>query len=170
MVRTVRVRALINDKGQEIQRPVRPCRWKVLGLDLPPEAGDEFAAVENENRPATLPNTAAKEKEARLARFAKSGRSAVRDRGGPAPRNSRSSSSRTCGSAEAIVGSVNKFNGDEVKCRVIHSGVAGAINESGRDARAATGALIIAFNVRPTPKAGNLLRPEGRDPLLLGHL
>jgi translation initiation factor IF-2 len=56
------------------------------------------------------------------------------------------------GSAEAIVNAVNKISTDEIKVRVLHSGV-GAITESDVTLAASTGAPIIGFNVRPNAKA-----------------
>ncbi|MEJ0009981.1 MAG: EF-Tu/IF-2/RF-3 family GTPase [Alphaproteobacteria bacterium] len=66
------------------------------------------------------------------------------------------------GSTEAIVGSLSRFNGDEVKVRVIHSGV-GAINESDVTLAQATGAMIIGFNVRAMPKAKELASAQKVD-------
>ena len=56
------------------------------------------------------------------------------------------------GSVEAIVNALNKISTDEIKVRVLHSGV-GAITESDVTLAAATGAPIIGFNVRPNAKA-----------------
>jgi translation initiation factor IF-2 len=56
------------------------------------------------------------------------------------------------GSVEAIVSAVNKISTDEIKVRVLHSGV-GAITESDVTLAASTGAPIIGFNVRPNAKA-----------------
>ena len=56
------------------------------------------------------------------------------------------------GSVEAIVNAVNKISTDEIKVRVLHSGV-GAITESDVTLAASTGAPIIGFNVRPNAKA-----------------
>src|SRR5262249_24249640 len=66
------------------------------------------------------------------------------------------------GSAEAIVGSLTKFNGDEVKVRLLHAGV-GAINESDVTLAQATGAMIIGFNVRAMPKAKELAAAQKID-------
>jgi len=59
------------------------------------------------------------------------------------------------GSAEAIVQSVQKFSGEEVTVRVLHSGV-GAISESDVTLANATKALIIGFNVRASAQARDL--------------
>lgn len=152
-----RVRALINDKGQDLESAIPSVPVEVLGLDLPPEAGDEFAVVENEKaaRDITQYRREKEKKRVSLASaksvdqlFAIAGKTSAKE-------FAVIVKSDVHGSAEAIVGSMNKFNGDEVKVRVIHSGV-GAINESDITLAQATGAMLVAFNVRPTPKAKEL--------------
>src|SRR3546814_11126045 len=66
------------------------------------------------------------------------------------------------GSMEAIVSSLEKLATDEVKVRVLHSGV-GGINESDVTLANATGAMIIAFNVRANPQARQLARSDSVD-------
>ncbi|MDX2095503.1 MAG: translation initiation factor IF-2 [Alphaproteobacteria bacterium] len=152
-----RVRALVNDKGIEVDAAGPSLPVEVLGLDSPPEAGDEFAVVENEKaaRDITQYRREKEKKRVSLASaksvdqlFAIAGKTSARE-------FSVIVKSDVHGSAEAIIGSMNKFNGDEVKVRVIHSGV-GAINESDVTLAQATGAMLVAFNVRPTPKAKEL--------------
>lgn len=152
-----RVRALVNDKGQELQSAGPSVPVEVLGLDMPPEAGDEFAVVENEKtaRDITQYRREKEKKRVSLASaksvdqlFAIAGKTSARE-------FAVIVKSDVHGSAEAIIGSMNKFNGEEVKVRVIHSGV-GAINESDITLAQATGAMLVAFNVRPTPKAKEL--------------
>ena len=152
-----RVRALVNDKGMEIETAGPSVPVEVLGLDMPPEAGDEFAVVENEKtaRDITQYRLEKEKKRVSLASaksvdqlFAIAGKTSARE-------FAVIVKSDVHGSAEAIIGSMNKFNGEEVKVRVIHSGV-GAINESDITLAQATGAMLVAFNVRPTPKAKEL--------------
>ena len=74
------------------------------------------------------------------------------------------------GSAEAIVGALEKLGGDQVKVIVLHSGV-GGINETDVGLARASDALIIGFNVRANPQARELAQARRRrDPLLLDHL
>ena len=152
-----RVRALINDKGIELEEAGPSVPVEVLGLDAPPEAGDEFAVVENEKTARDIVQYRREKEKKRVSvasaksveqLFAIAGKTSARE-------FAVIVKSDVHGSTEAIIGSVNKFNGDEVKVRVIHSGV-GAINESDITLAQATGAMIIAFNVRPTPKAKEL--------------
>ena len=66
------------------------------------------------------------------------------------------------GSMEAIVNSLEKLGNEEVKVRVLHSGV-GGINESDVTLANSTGAVIIAFNVRANPQARQLARRDSVD-------
>ena len=152
-----RVRALLNDKGQELQEAGPSMPVEVLGLDAPPEAGDEFAVVENEKAARDITQYRREKEKKRVSiasarsveqLFAIAGKTSARE----LPVIVKSD---VHGSMEAIIGSMNKFNGDEVKIRVIHSGV-GAISESDITLAGATGAMMVAFNVRATPKAKEL--------------
>ena len=152
-----RVRAVLNDKGQEIETAGPSMPVEVLGLDMPPEAGDEFAAVENEKSARDIVEYRREKEKKRVSLasarsveqlFAIAGKTSARE----LPVIVKSD---VHGSMEAIIGSMNKFNGEEVKIRIIHSGV-GAISESDITLAGATGAMMIAFNVRATPKAKEL--------------
>ncbi len=152
-----RVRALVNDKGQNITEAGPSLPVEVLGLDQAPEAGDEFAAVENEKSAREIVEYRREKEKKRVSLasaksvdqlFAIAGKTSAKE-------FNVIVKSDVHGSAEAIVGSMNRFNGDEVKVRVLHSAV-GAINESDITLAQATGAMLIAFNVRPTPKAKEL--------------
>jgi translation initiation factor IF-2 len=159
-----RVRALVNDKGANIESAGPSVPVEVLGLDQPPEAGDEFAVVENEKQARDVVEYRREKEKKRVSLasaksvdqlFAIAGKTAAKE-------FNVIVKSDVHGSAEAIVGSMNKFNGDEVKVRVLHSAV-GAINESDITLSQATGAMLIAFNVRPTPKAKELAQAQKVD-------
>ncbi len=159
-----RVRALVNDKGQNIEEAGPSVPVEVLGLDLPPEAGDEFAAVESEKAAREITEyRRQKEKNRVVAANTKS----VDQLFAIAGKTSATElpvivKSDVHGSAEAIVGSMGKFADEEVKVRVLLSGV-GAINESDVTLAGATGAMILAFNVRATPKAKELATAQKVD-------
>ena len=159
-----RVRALINDKGVEVEEAGPSLPVEVLGLDQPPEAGDEFAAVESEKAAREIVEYRRDKEKKRISvagmksvdqLFAIAGKTAAKE-------FAVIVKSDVHGSMEAIIGSMNRFNGEEVKVRVIHSGV-GAINESDITLAQATGAMVIAFNVRPTPKAKELAAAQKVD-------
>ena len=148
-----KVRAMIDDHGRQVKEAGPSFPVEVLGLGAVPSAGDQLTVVENEAR----------------AREVASYRQGVLDkkRTTSAPVSlenmfaNRASSTiefpmvikaDVQGSAEAIVSAVNKISTDEIKVRVLHSGV-GAITESDVTLAASTGAPIIGFNVRPNAKA-----------------
>jgi translation initiation factor IF-2 len=148
-----KVRAMIDDKGRQVKEAGPSVPVEVLGLSAVPAAGDAFTVVENEAR----------------AREVASYRQGVLDkkRTTSAPvslENMFANHAATTaevplvikadvhGSIEAIVHALNRLSTDEVKVRILHSGV-GAITESDVTLASASGAPIIGFNVRPNAKA-----------------
>jgi translation initiation factor IF-2 len=148
-----KVRAMIDDKGRQVKEAGPSVPVEVLGLSAVPSAGDAFTVVENEAR----------------AREVASYRQSVLDRkrttSAPVTlENMFANHASTTmefplvikadvhGSVEAIVHALNRLSTDEIKVRVLHSGV-GAITESDVTLASASGAPIIGFNVRPNAKA-----------------
>ena len=148
-----KVRAMIDDHGRQVKEAPPSFPVEVLGLGAVPSAGDQLTVVENEAR----------------AREVAAYRQSVLDkkRTTAAPMSlenmfaNRASTTiefpmvikaDVQGSVEAIVSAVNKISTDEIRVRVLHSGV-GAISESDVTLAASTGAPIIGFNVRPNAKA-----------------
>ncbi len=155
-----KVRAMVNDKGQQVKTAGPSTPVEVLGLSGVPLAGDQLSVVENEAR----------------AREVASYRSetALRKRTTSAPTSFEHMFSAlntqvieypvvvkgdAQGSVEAIVNSLNRISTDEIKVRVLHSGV-GAITESDVTLAAASKAPLIGFNVRPNTKAQALARRD----------
>lgn len=159
-----RVRALLSDKGQELKEAGPSVPIEILGLDAAPEAGDEFAVVENEKQARDIVEYRREKEKKRLVvagtrsldqLFAIAGKTAAKE----LPLIIKSD---VQGSTEAIIGSLHKFLDDEVKVRVLLSGV-GAISESDVTLAQATGAIIVAFNVRAMPKAKELASAQKVD-------
>ncbi|MDV3256582.1 MAG: translation initiation factor IF-2 [Sphingomonas sp.] len=148
-----KVRAMIDDHGRQVKEAPPSFPVEVLGLGAVPSAGDQLTVVENEAR--------ARE----VATYRQSVLDRKRTTAAPVSLEhmfaSRASTTKEFplvikadvqGSAEAIVSAVNKISTDEIRVRVLHSGV-GAITESDVTLAASTGAPIIGFNVRPNAKA-----------------
>ena len=149
-----KVRAMTDDKGQQIKTAGPSLPVEVLGLSGVPRAGDPLSVVENEAR--------ARE----VAEYRQGVMTSKRTAGGPASLESMFSALKekqaieyplvvkadTQGSVEAIVNAINKISTDLIKARVLHSGV-GGITESDVTLAGASGAPIIGFNVRPNAKA-----------------
>jgi len=148
-----KVRALVDDHGRQVKEAGPSVPVEVLGLSAVPSAGDAFTVVENEAR----------------AREVASYRQSVLDRkrttSAPVTlENMFANHASTTmefplvvkadvhGSVEAIVHALNRLSTDEIKVRILHSGV-GAITESDVTLASASGAPIIGFNVRPNAKA-----------------
>ena len=154
-----RVRALHDDKGKQIKVAGPSLAVEVLGLGGVPRAGDSFTVVENEQR--------ARE----VAAYRQEKATEIRTTTAPASLDTMFSAltdkqnvieypvvvkADVQGSAEAIVSALHKISTDEIKVRVLHSGV-GAITESDVTLAQASGAPIIGFNVRPNSKARELV-------------
>src|SRR3954452_3548654 len=148
-----KVRAMNDDRGRQVSEAGPFFPVEVLGLSAVPAAGDAFTVVENEAR----------------AREVASYRLSVLDRkrttSAPVSlENMFANHASTTkelplvvkadvhGSVEAIVHALNRLSTDEIKVRILHSGV-GAITESDVTLASASGAPIIGFNVRPNAKA-----------------
>ncbi len=158
-----RVRALINDKGENIEEAGPSVPVEVLGLNGAPEAGDQFAVVDSEGRAREI--TDYRQRKRRDMRGAPVARSSLEQMMSQLQDSGRKESpilvkADVQGSAEAIVGAVEKLNTDEVACRVIHSGV-GGITESDVALASATKAPIIGFNVRANQQARQAAEQEG---------
>lgn len=156
-----RVRTIVDDKGQTLKEATPGMPVVVLGLSQPPEAGDKFSIVENEKTARDIAEY--RERRIREQNVALSARTMESLFSTAAGTNVKELpviiKGDVQGSVEAIAGSVNKFAGDEVAVKILHSGV-GGISESDVTLARATGAMIIAFNVRAAPKAKELASKE----------
>jgi translation initiation factor IF-2 len=161
-----RVRALYDYRGEKIEqaRPGDPV--EILGFDHPPQAGELARVVENDRRAREL----AQQRGGRLRREALAKQSAGRgvsldklfeqlQAGGVADLNIVLKGD-VQGSVEAIVGELDKIEHPEVRVNVIHTGV-GGITENDVNLAAASGAMVVGFNVRPSTEARQLAERQG---------
>jgi translation initiation factor IF-2 len=150
-----RVRALVNDKGQQIKEAGPSTPVEVLGLGGVPRAGDTLTVVENEARAREVAayrhETALRERTTQAPVSLEGMFSALADKAKVMeyPVVIRAD---VQGSTEAIVNALNRLSTDDIRVRVLASGV-GAITEGDMTLAAATNAPIIGFNVRPNAKA-----------------
>ncbi|HVL71978.1 MAG TPA: translation initiation factor IF-2, partial [Beijerinckiaceae bacterium] len=153
-----RVRALVNDQGENVKEAAPSVPVEVLGFNGTPEAGDRVAVVENEARAREITEYRARQKRERLAaRGAGAARTLaemMRDLKEGAGRKEFTLVVKgdVQGSVEAIVGALEKLGTAEVAARVIHSGV-GGITESDVTLAEASGAVVVGFNVRAHKEA-----------------
>jgi len=156
-----RVRTLVDDKGQTLKEAIPGMPVVILGLSLAPDAGDVFSVVENEKTARDIAEY--RERRMREQSVISSARTLENLFGEAAGTNAKELpviiKGDVQGSVEAIAGSIAKYSGEEVAVRILHSGV-GGITESDITLAKATGAMIIAFNVRAAPKAKELASRE----------
>ena len=160
-----RVRVMTNDIGRREKAAGPATPVEITGLNDVPQAGDRFAIFDDE----------------------KTARAAGEERAKRALLEHRSASARVTldnlfeslkegelkevnviikadvqGSAEALAASLKKIDVEGVRVKIVHSAV-GAINESDVTLAAASNAIIIGFNVRPTPQAKQQASTEEVD-------
>src|SRR5690606_27917874 len=144
-----RVRALIDDKGQNVKEAGPSVPVEVLGFDSAPEAGDQFAVVENEGRAREITDYRVRKRrdalgsagtartlEQMMQQLKESGRKDF----------TLLVKGDVQGSVEAIAGSLRKLSTDEVGAQIVHSGV-GGITESDVALASASKAVVVGFNV-----------------------
>ncbi len=156
-----KIRAMVNDKGQQIKEAGPSVPVEILGLSGVPSAGDPMSVVENEARarevalyranlaterrtvsaPVDMENLFANLSAVKAIEYPIVVKADVQ------------------GSVEAIVNAVNKISTDLIKVRVLSAGV-GGITESDVQLAAASGAPVIGFNVRPNTKAAALAKRD----------
>ena len=150
-----RIRAMFDDKGNKIKTAGPSIPVEILGLSEVPEAGDRFNVVKDEK---TARNMAESRKaKSREEHFQSSNRVSMENLYSQIQEGSVKElgvivKADVQGSVEAVRQSLEKLSTDNVKVRVIHSGV-GAITETDVILAAASNAIIIGFNVRPDNNA-----------------
>ena len=159
-----KVRALINDKGERVKEAGPSVPVEVLGLNGTPEAGDVLNVTETEAQAREIAEYRAnKAKEKRAAAGAAT---TLEQLMANAKANESVSElpilvkADVQGSAEAIVQAMEKIGNEEVRVRVLHSGV-GAITETDIGLAEASGAPVIGFNVRANASARQTANQKG---------
>jgi translation initiation factor IF-2 len=159
-----KVRALLNERGQRVTAAGPSTPAEVLGFSTAPQAGDTFAAVDDEREARELAAKRAqllREQEFRLHKHV-----TLTDLYSQMQRGMGELlvvlKGDVDGSVEALEDSLTKLSTEEVKLRVIHRGV-GQITESDVLLAAASNAVIIGFHVRPDPRAAELASKEKVD-------
>jgi translation initiation factor IF-2 len=159
-----KVRALINDRGERVKEAGPSVPVEVLGLNGTPEAGDVLNVVETEGQAREIAEyraNAAKEK-----RAAAGAGTSLEQLLAKAKEDENVKElpivvkADVQGSAEAIVQAMEKIGNEEVRVRVLHSGV-GAITESDIGLAEASGAPVLGFNVRANAPARNSANQKG---------
>ena len=159
-----KVRALINDRGERIAEAGPSAPVEVLGLNGTPEAGDVLNVVETEAQAREIAEyraNAAKEKRATVGAGTSLEQLLAKAKDDENVKEMPIVvKADVQGSAEAIVQAMEKIGNDEVRVRVLHSGV-GAITESDIGLAEASGAPVFGFNVRANAPARSSANQKG---------
>lgn len=160
-----KVKALQDWKGQDIKEAGPSTAVEVLGLEGVPEASDPFNAVASEQDARKVADHRSDEK--RKIESAAGTKFSLEDmfskiKTGEVKELPVILKTDVQGSHEAVRDAILKLGTDEVKTKLIHSGV-GGIKETDVNLAAASGGVIIGFNVRPETKAIHLAKEKGVD-------
>jgi translation initiation factor IF-2 len=162
-----RVRAMIDDKGQQVKVAGPSTPVQVLGLQSVPNAGDEFRSSDTEKTAKTVAEAREQRQrlknqrgDARVQRGVKLEDIFSQIQSGEVATLNLVIKADVQGSLEAVTESLRRLERDEVKLAFVHRGV-GGITENDISLAAATNATLIGFNVRPDRKARDLADSEG---------
>jgi len=158
-----KVRALLNERNEQLPEAGPSVPVEILGLDEAPSPGDVFAVVESEARAREL--TEYRQRVKREKTQVSGGSLSLVDMMSKLQSKKVNElpvliKADVQGTAEAIVGSLDKMGNDEVRARTVYSG-AGGITESDVNLAKSAGAPILGFNVRASKQARDLAEREG---------
>lgn len=150
-----KVRALSDDNGHPITEALPSVPTEILGLNSVPEAGDKFTVVNSESRAREI--TEYRQRKTKNFSSGMVNKLTLENMMGQIKEKNLKElpiliKGDTQGSIEAISASLNELGSDEVTVRLVHTAV-GAVSETDVTLAAASGALLIAFNVRPNANA-----------------
>ena len=163
-----KVRALVDDHGEQVDEAEPAMPVEILGLNGTPEAGDRFGVVDTEARARKI--TEYRQRMKRDMAMARASGGALTSLEQMMQQLSQDGVNEfplvikadVQGSAEAIAGALEKLNTDEVASRIVLSGV-GGITESDVTLASASGAAIIGFNTRANKQARELADRDGLE-------
>ena len=153
-----KVRAIINDKGKNINEASPSTPVEILGVNGASKAGDDFIVLDNEKEAKTLSENRAEEsKEVKNPLSFATQESAFSDKS--TQELNLIIKSDVHGSSEAIKNAINQIKHDEVKPKIILSDI-GMVTETDVTLAKASNAALIAFNVKPSKEAKKLAENE----------
>ena len=161
-----RVRALINDRGEQVDEAGPAVPVEILGASGAPGAGEVFTVVENEARAREVAEYRARKAREKSSTIAP--RAASLDQMMSQLQQNEISEMALVvkgdvqGSVEAIAQAVEQLGNDEVAARVVHSGV-GGITESDISLASASNAVVVGFNVRANGQARDAATASGTE-------
>jgi len=160
-----KVRAMLNDRGQQVDTAGPSIPVEVIGLSGVPMAGDELTALEDEkNAKQISEHRIQKQRSMELAKTSRLSLDKLYEQmqEGEVKDLNLVLKADVHGSIEALADSLTKLSNEEVKIHVVHSAT-GTITESDVSLAAVSNAIIVGFNVRPSSKVQALANEEGVD-------
>ncbi len=162
-----RVRAMLDDKGRNLKEAGPSSPVEILGLSGVPSAGEPFVVVENESRAREITEFRQRRQRDKVAGANTLARGTLdqmlaRIQAGEQKEVAVLIKADVQGSSEAIQATVLKLAHEEVRVRVLLAGV-GQITESDVQLAKASGAVIVAFNVRATSQAREMAQRDSVD-------
>ena len=160
-----KVRALVNERGQQMKEAGPSLPAEILGLDGAPEPGEVFAVVDSEARARELVEYRERVKRDKAAAARTGGGASLEQMMAKLKSNEVQElplliKADVQGSAEAIIGALEKVGNEEVRAKIVHA-AAGGVSESDVLLAQASGSPIFAFNVRANKQARDLAEKEG---------
>ena len=153
-----KVRAIINDKGQNINEALPSTPVEILGINGAAKAGDDFIVLDSEKEAKTLSENRAQE--------SKDGKNPLTFATQDSAFSDKSTEelnliikSDVHGSSEAIKNAISQIKHDEVKPKIILADI-GMVTETDVTLAKASNAVLIAFNVKPSKEAKKLAENE----------
>ena len=159
-----KVRAMFDDRGHQLEAAPPSTPVEILGMEGLPQAGDQFLVVADRDKARGISDY--REQKAREATLAKSSRVSLEGLAEQMKSGTKELNiilkGDVQGSIEVLSDLLSKMSNDQVRLKVLRSGV-GAITESDVLLASASNAIIIGFNVRPERKAQELAEQEKVD-------
>lgn len=160
-----RVRAMVNDLGRRVKKVGPSTPVEITGLNDVPQAGDRFVVFEDEKTARNIGETRASR--ALVAQRSATNRVSLDNlfehmKAGEMKEVNVIIKADVQGSVEALAASLRKIDVEGVNVKIIHTAL-GAINESDITLAAASNAIVIGFNVRPTAQAREAAENESVD-------
>jgi translation initiation factor IF-2 len=160
-----RVRAMTNDKGEQVKDAGPAVPVEIQGLDAVPDAGDEMVVVESEKRARDIAEYRDRKRREQQQLKAGPARTSLEEmfsqlQAGEIHQLPAVVKADVHGSLEAIQAGLEKLGNEEANVRVLYGGV-GAITESDITLAQASNAVVIGFNVRANAQARDMAKREG---------
>lgn len=157
-----KLRAMVNDRGRRVKEALPSMPVEIIGLSGVPNAGDPFVVYDDERQARLVAERRTMRQ--RAEELGTTSRVTLDDlykqiQEGEVRELNLILKADVHGSAEAVLGALQKIEVSGVRVRVIHSGV-GAITESDILLGSASNAIVIGFNVRPEPNAAKVAETE----------